>query len=132
MEIFQLRVAELNIKFEHEFIGGNLMGQSSVIIHPVIVPSAPNDVFVQVSFYSKTECIENNFNLDTSIVKRFKLTNHAEVNEHSLFECIDLTRCHLQKVLYSIFGESRSPLVPAVEYDDISETLTEHLRNLYQ
>lgn len=126
----QNRILSLSINFETDFPGGDVLGQSSVSLSPIVPDSDLNSVHVFVTFTFTCQSMNADFNLNSELVLPFYLTPKQKVEKTDLFKCVELTKKHLQDILTVVFSGQNSLIVASIEYDDISEKLDEHINNL--
>lgn len=129
--IKQNRILSLNISFDIDFSGGDVLAQSSVSLKPIIVPSDKDSVHLFVDFNFTCESMKDDFDLNAELVMPFHLTNKSEIKQEDFYKCIDFTKDRLQKIINSIFeGQKNSLIVAPIEIDEISDKLDEHIQNL--
>ena len=126
------RVRELSISFEIEFMGGDLMGQSSVDTQSIIPPVSPNQVIFFITFYFSCNSLINEFKMESKIVMSFSFPNKADINKNDLFETVEESRIHLQKIINQIFSLQKPPIVSEITFSEIENKLERHIRDLRQ
>lgn len=106
------------------------MGQSEVEIKQIIAPSDPNTVFLFVTYFSMNESVSDDFKIEAEITICYILSPATLVTQKDLYECIQQTKDHLQRIINVIFEEHPTPVVAPISFSDLSDTLDERIQDL--
>jgi hypothetical protein len=131
LDVIKKKVMDLSIVFERDFNGGNLLGQSAVSLKLISPPVQPTELYVFVSFNFSAQSMTDEFKITAEISMVVGFNEKSKVKNEDLFNAITVTHEHLQSIVNSIFSTQNSaPIVSPIEYDDISDTLDEHIQSL--
>ena len=131
-KITKKKVIELSIVFERDFTGGDALGQSSVVLQPIIPPSHPQQVLVYNTFTFSFKSLSNDFELQAKIVMMAKFEDKYQIEKQDLFETVVMCEKHLQSIIDAAFSLQNPPTVAPIEYNEIEDKLDEHIQALRQ
>jgi len=126
----QNRILSLSLNFESDFPGGDVLGESSVSLSPIVSESDLNSVHVFVTITFTCQSLNTDFNLNSELVIPFYLTPKQKIKKLDLFKCVELAKKHLQDIITVVFAGQNSLIVAPIEYGEISDKLDEHINNL--
>lgn len=73
----------------------------------------------------------NEFELKANLVVPFYLTHKSSISKNDFYNCIELTKDHLQKIINATFSGQNPLTVSPIGFDDISDILDEHIQSLH-
>lgn len=128
--IKQKKILSLNISFDKDFVGGDVIAQSTVKLTPIIPPSDNTSVYLVIEFGCTCDAMTNDFKLKAELTIPFYLNKKSDIQKTDFYKCVELTKDHLQNIINAIFAGQNPLIVPPVEFDDLEDKLDEHIQSL--
>jgi len=122
-------VYAVDISVNNSYEGGIAQAESSVSLRSIQLPGNMTDVCIHVIWNSIVETLSKEFKLKAAITISFDLLK-AKLNAKAIFDCIGFTERHLQEVVAKIFAGKLYPVIAPVPYEEVKDTIKEHLDRL--
>jgi len=122
-------VYAVDISFNNFYEGGMAEAESTVSLRSIQLPGNMTDVCIHVIWNSIVESISKEFKLNAAVTISFDLLK-AKLNAKAIFDCIGFTEKHLQEVVAKIFAGKSHPVIAPVPYEEVKDTISEHLERL--
>jgi hypothetical protein len=122
-------VYAVDISFNNFYEGGMAEAESTVSLRSIQLPGNLTDVCIHVIWNSIVESISREFKLNAAVTISFDLLK-AKLNAKAIFDCICFTEKHLQEVVAKIFAGKSYPVIAPVPYEEVKDTIEEHLGRL--
>jgi hypothetical protein len=130
-EVTKYRTMSMNISFDKEFMGGNLLGGPSTIINAYSSESAPDVVYAFIQFFFECQSMSDEFKLNAELSISYKITPKSEIKDADLYDCVESSRNSLQEIFNITFSGQRSIIqIPKIPYDVVSGNIDEQMQNL--
>lgn len=131
-EVMKYRTMNMNISFEKEFMGGNILSEPSVIINAVKNPDY-DVAFAFVQFFFDCNSMSDDFVLKSQMGIAYQISPLKDIQGEDLYKCVQLSQITLQNILNETFsGQKNKLLIPEIPYSAVSETIDEQMQNLRQ
>ena len=122
-------VYAVDISFSNFFEAGAGEAESSVSLRSIRLPGNLTDVCIHVMWNSIVESISKEFRLKAGVTISFDLFK-SKLTANAIFDCIRYTENHVQDVIKRLFMGKVHPVIAPVPYEEVKDTIEEHLERL--
>jgi len=128
--IKQKKVLSLNLSFNEDFKGRELLKDAQVSVSPIIDPSEPDDVFLVVDFDFNCDSMSDDFKLRANIEIAFVLNKTSDIQKTDFYKCVELTKEHLQNIINATFDGQTPINVSTIGIDVLSDMLDDKIQTI--